>query len=95
MKSNNLEEKWKKIIAMNTLHSVKIIHNHLFTIYQIVSFSYKEKTCMDMHNEDIACHSIENKLSTHLQMSAPQRIAHYGKWVALNQLKILLLIVHT
>jgi hypothetical protein len=50
---------------------------------------------MDMHNEDIACHTIEKKLSTHPQMSTPQRIAHYGKWVALNQLKILLLIVHT
>jgi hypothetical protein len=50
---------------------------------------------MDMHNEDIACHTIEKKLSTHPQMSTPQRIAHYGKWVALNQLKILLVIIHT
>jgi hypothetical protein len=58
-------------------------------------FFTKKKTCMDMHNEDIACHTIEKKLSTRPQMSAPQRITHYGKWVALNQLKILLLMVHT
>jgi hypothetical protein len=44
-----------------------------------------------MHNEDIACHTIEKKLWTHPQMNAPQNITHYGKWVALSQLKILLL----
>ncbi len=37
--------------------------------------------------EDTTCHTIENKLLTHPQMSTPQRTAHYGKWVALNQIE--------